>query len=297
MPWNQQFSHPELTDADLDPRSRSTQDKIAGAIFDDVGNFEMDFDGEEPIVWLDSYVNELLPTCETRANKSAPFNPAMKSFVIDPEDARMLRGFKYEDEFDKATWRKIDNGEAVGLKEFLMLVWHNASRIMWRMPGVDGAEKRSELNAVVRNIVMKHVLNDVWEDENRSWTLVERYATTVKSIVCYMFGVGFDKEDGHMIGNTHKIDADKMGSWTVFLGRVFGNDIVLASSDEMNEEMVKDACTPKIVVNDAMGEFLATLQDEGIDADELHCIMNDGCMSFSASDFDDEEYYPEINVA
>lgn len=286
MPWNQLFSHPELTAADVEERSECTQDKIAGRIYDDCGEFAIDFEGQEPMAWSDSYLLDFLPEMETRS--------AVALFRVDESILRKLRGCRLEDECGKVTWAKMERGEAVGLKEFLMMGWYNSSSMLWKMPGVDAAEKREELNKLIRKAVLMGVINNEWTDKDgRKWSLVERYATFVRAIVEYTFSVAVN--DGSITRHVHKIDEDKLGSWCMYLLHVFAEDIDLMSeSDELTEETIKGLLEVK---NDRDAEYRkmveAELRDSGMTPEEFMDMM-DGNVCFSARDFDESEDYEYI---
>ena len=209
----------------------------------------------------------------------------MKSFVVDDDDLRRMRGCRFEDDADKAVWDKMANGEMIGLRDFLHLGWHNSARIMWSMPGVDGAEKRAELSKFLRNVVMKAVLNDEWVDDGRVWTLAERYATVVKSLVKYAFCVDI-KESGEIVNHAHGITEDKFGSWTNFMVNTFAEDFnAVSEAGVITDEMVRSLCSKAAsyhggdippVCDDISREELAYLTDDSI------------CMSVY-----DDEYYDE----
>lgn len=286
MPWNQMFSHPELAPDEVEQRNDCTQDKISYKIFEDCGEFEIDYEGQEPIVWTDEYAFELMPENETREH--------MAAFVVSEDIVRKLRGCKAEDDFGKATLDKMNNGQAVGMKEFMLFGWYNASSLMWKMPGVSGSEKRIELGKWLRKAVIDAVVNGKWVDKDgREWTLSERYATMVRSVIEYALSVGFDK-DGNKIHHNHKIAGDKLGSWTMFLLRTFAEDIdAVSEAGIVTDELVNEMC--KSAENESVDEaavYRQALQDQGMTQEEFNDIMNDGWMSFSANDFEEEYCIP-----
>lgn len=268
MPWNQLFSHQELTEEDVMERTDCTQDKIAYRIFEDCGEFDIDYCGQEPIVWNDSYAFDFMPDIETRKH--------MKAFVVGENVVRRLRGCHAEEECGKATLDKMNDGIAVGLKEFMLFGWYNASSLMWKMPGIDGSEKRVELSKWLRKAVLDAVVNDKWIDDGREWSLTERYATMVRSIIEYAFSIGYDK-NGNRVHHNHGIKEDKLGSWTMFLLRTFAEDIDMVSeAGVLTEELVSGICEKtSSAKDDAMRAFTLALQDEGLTSEELSEIMSD----------------------
>ena len=237
MPWNQIFSHPELTEEDVETRSDSTQDCIAGTIADDVGEFFVDFDGEEPIVWNNNILfNFIAPNVDTTP---------VREFTLDPEDVARIRGCRFADEPDNRTWKKIENNERIGFKDWLMLGWHNSCSLLWKMSGLDMAEKRNELYRYIRRVIMKHAVEDEWVSENpnsptygRKWTIVEKYVSIVRTVVGNAFAVSFKDNQVFVAGNN--IDENRRGSFAMFCLHVFAEDILaLCENKEITEELVR----------------------------------------------------------
>ena len=286
MPWNQLFSHPELTEEDVEPRTNSTQDKIAGCICDDVGQFEVDFEDGTPVEWESNMLLGMTP--------SGIEITSVKKFVVDDEDLRRISGCHFDDTSDEVTWAKMMNGEAIGWKEWLELGWHNASALLWKMTGVDMTEKRNDLYAYIRKVLIKSIYENAWEREDGEYTLVEKYASLVTTVIESAFE--YRVKDGKVVteyidkngkvrryGNN--IDAEKKGSYAMFILRVFARDILaLADSDNITENMVKALCYVANEEEDRPAQFWDEYE---YDTQNYVCEEN---MCFSAYDDDEEDY-------
>lgn len=286
MPWNQLFSHPELTEEDVEPRTNSTQDKIAGCICDDVGQFEVDFEDGTPVEWESNMLLGMTP--------SGIDITSVKKFVVDDEDLRRISGCHFDDTSDEVTWTKMMNGEAIGWKEWLELGWHNASALLWKMTGVDMAEKRNDLYAYIRKVLIKSIYENAWEREDGEYTLVEKYASLVTTVVESAFE--YRVKDGKVVteyvdkngkvrryGNN--LDAEKKGSYAMFILRVFARDILaLADSGNITENMVKALCYVANEEEDRPAQFWDEYE---YDTQNYVCEEN---MCFSVYDDDEEDY-------
>lgn len=264
MPWNQLFSHKELGIGDVMARTNSTQDRIAGCIYDDVGKFDIEFaDGERVIEW-NPEVFEMMKPINTM--------PKFRQFIISKEDLRVMYGCKFEDVNDKMTWNKLENGEKVSLREWLMLGWHNVSSAVWKMKGVDMAEKRSELYWYLREMVIQHIRTTWTRDDGYEWKLSEKYARMVEEIVRMAFA------------EVKEVAPDKRGSFAMFVLNVFAEDIlcVVEKGRFISEEIAKLMCAPR----EKEPDYVPSLMNEDISEEELMEIMGDGSMYLSS----DEEY-------
>ena len=258
MPWNQLFSHPELTEEDVEARTNSTQDKIAGCICDDVGQFEVDFEDETPVVWESNMLLGMTP--------SGIDITSVKTFVVEDEDVRRISGCHFDDTSDSTTWVKMINGEAIGWKEWIELGWHNASALLWKMTGVDMAEKRNDLYSYVRRVLIKSISNNTWtRKDGEEYTLLEKYASLVTTVIesAFEYRVKDGKVVTEYIDKNGKVrrygnnmDAEKKGSYAMFILRVFAKDILaLIDSGDITENIVKAMCYTADDDDGRMDEF------------------------------------------
>lgn len=258
MPWNQLFSHPELAEEDVEARTNSTQDKIAGCICDDVGQFEVDFEDETPVVWESNMLLGMTP--------SGIDITSVKTFVVEDEDVRRISGCHFDDTSDSTTWVKMINGEAIGWKEWIELGWHNASALLWKMTGVDMAEKRNDLYSYVRRVLIKSISNNAWtRKDGEEYTLLEKYASLVTTVIesAFEYRVKDGKVVTEYIDKNGKVrrygnnmDAEKKGSYAMFILRVFAKDILaLIESGDITENIVKAMCYTADDDDGRMDEF------------------------------------------
>ena len=267
MPWNQLFSHSELTPADVEKRSNSTQDKIAGKIYDDCGEFEIEFEDCDPVSWDDSILSALAPERMT----------VMHRWIVGEDDLARLRGCHFEDICDKETWRRMESGEDIGLKDWALLGWHNASAIVWKMTGADMAEKRNELNKYIRDVAIANVRDNEWSNKDgKSFGLVDRYKTFVNEVVRLTFG-------------KNGIDDEKKGSFAIFMLRVFAKDILFAFENAILDE---DAVAEMCVRVEKFDRAPAFMED-----DEDASVLDDGSMYLGSVCEDDDcpqdDYIPD----
>ena len=291
MPWNQIFSHPELTEEDVEPRTNSTQDRIAGCICDDVGEFFVDFEDDAPVTCGDDILMALVPFGVDITS--------VKRFVVDDEDLARIRGCHFEDGVDMAVWAKLTNGEPIGWKEWVELGWHNASSLLWKMKGADMSEKRKELYAYVRRVLMKNVTENVWlNKDGRECTLVEKYCSLITAVVESAFE--YRVKDGKVVteyldknGTLRKygnnIAEDMKGSYAMFILRVFAKDILaLVDMGVISEEAVRSMCYVNEDGDDRMDAFW----------DEVDDYVVEPSMCFSAYDEEDEDVdYDSLEAA
>lgn len=281
MPWNQIFSHPELTEEDVDPRSNSTQDVIAGTIYDDVGDFSVDFEDKTPVEWSNDILYKFVPENIARTT--------VRTFVVSEDDLARIRGCHFEDADDSSTWAKMDNGEAIGMKEWLMLGWHNSASMLWKMSGADMAEKRTELYRYIRRVLIKSIVeNKAVSADGHEWTLKEKYVSMVKSVIESMFDIrvngAIQTEYVDKSGNTKKygngIQEEKKGSWMMFLARVFAQDIC-AMTQDLTDEFVSSMCY--VSSDDEEDSCITGFFDEADCADVVCDTV------WIGGDYDDEE--------
>jgi hypothetical protein len=211
----------------------------------------------------------------------------VRSFSVSEELLDKIRGCRFQDETDKKTWEALNNRCTIGMKDWLLLGWHNASALTWKMSGVELAEKKAELYSFIREALIANVRDNEWVETKtgRKFTKTEKYASLVKNAIAMGLGFWVDNK-GAFIERDGGIDPERRGSWTMFVLKVFAEDI-LAVADGLSDEVVE-----------AMLEKREEVQDNPIyldeyvtDVDELRELMDDGSMSFSARDYDEEYDY------
>lgn len=263
MPWNQQFSHPE--NDKISERSNSTQDKIAGLIYDDAGAFNVEFEeGDDVVTWGSSMV-DLFSVC----------NPvtSFRRWVVDENAVTRLHGCHFEDSNDQDVWAKLENGKDVGLSEWLMLGWHNASSLLWKMSGADMVAKRNELNWFLREQIMDNIRRPWLREDGTEVSMSSKYATFLRDIVKATLG-------------KNKVDEDKKGSFAMFMLRVFAEDILFAfDHDVVTDEQAIAMSAPRATEP----EYIPSAIDD-YDPEEIHEIMDDGSIYLS-SDEEIEDLY------
>lgn len=233
MPWNQMFSHPE---AEVEKRTNSTQDTIAGMIYDENRDFEIDFEGKAPVEFEDNILVDLLHTGVT--------SRAIQNMVVSEETVQLLRGCHFEDELDQKSWAKLNGGEKLSAKDWMRLGWHNASAILWKLPGLDRSEKREEVNYFIREALMAHVRTE-WVGKNGVIPIEERYAAVVKSLVCDAFDCWVG-DDGSTKQTNNGQASDKKGSYLMFVLRIFAKDLVaIAENGGVTKELAIAMSAPR----------------------------------------------------
>ena len=286
MPWNQIFSHRELTMDKVMPRSLSTQDRIAGAIFDDAGAFAVEFDeGDTPIEWNNELFRAMWPDANIKTT-------SVREWIVPSEDADRLHGCRFEDENDKKVWSQIDGNKPIGLVDWLILGWHNSSSILWKMTGADMAEKRNELDYYIRKVVMDNVRCVEWiSKDGYIFTLTEKYASLVKNVIRMAFGVWIDDKTGEMSEKPSQIDNTRKGSLAMFVMQIFAQYILAFIENDgiVSDQLVEEMTEPR-----PEQEFSAACFFDEYDED-LAAIMDDGTFELSVYDEDgcpiyDDEY-------
>lgn len=233
MPWNQQFSHPET---EVEDRTNSVQDRIAGTIFDEHPEFEIEFEEGEEIDFDPEILRHLIP-----ANRTTSF----RRLRLSDKALRILRGCRYEDAGDKKAWAELDATGEIGWKELLVLGWHNASSILWKLSGVDMAEKRNELNWFIREQLMDNVRRE-WNGKS----IETRYATTIKSIVTDALGFSIPEsgdDAGKLVAKKNSIDNERKGSYLMFVLRILAEDILAVANAGgiVSEELAQTMSAPR----------------------------------------------------
>ena len=294
MPWNQLFSHPELTEEDVEARTNSSQDKIAGCICDDVGTFEVDFEDGTPVEWESNMLLGMTP--------SGIDITSVKKFVVDDDDVRRIGGCHFDDTSDDVTWNKMINGEAIGWKEWIELGWHNASALLWKMTGVDMAEKRKDLYAYIRRVLIKSITDVKWtREDGEEYTLLEKYASLVTTVIESAFEyrvkdgkvvTEFVDKNGKVRRYGNNMEEEKKGSYAMFILRVFAQDILaLIDSGNITENMVKAMCHTSDEEEDRVGKFW----DE-YEYDTQNYVCEDSlCFSVYDDEDDDEDGFSFID--
>ena len=294
MPWNQLFSHPELTEEDVEARTNSSQDKIAGCICDDVGQFEVDFEDGTPVEWESNMLLGMTP--------SGIDITSVKKFVVDDDDIRRISGCHFDDTSDDVTWNKMMNGEAIGWKEWIELGWHNASALLWKMTGVDMAEKRKDLYAYIRRVLIKSIADVKWtREDGEEYTLLEKYASLVTTVIESAFEyrvkdgnvvTEFVDKNGKVRRYGNNMEEDKKGSYAMFILRVFAQDILaLIDSGNITENMVKAMCHTSDEEEDRVSKFW----DE-YEYDTQNYVCEDSlCFSVYDDEDDDEDGFSFID--
>ena len=294
MPWNQLFSHPELTEEDVEARTNSSQDKIAGCICDDVGQFEVDFEDGTPVEWESNMLLGMTP--------SGIDITSVKKFIVDDDDVRRIGGCHFDDTSDDVTWNKMINGEAIGWKEWIELGWHNASALLWKMTGVDMAEKRKDLYAYIRRVLIKSITDVKWtREDGEEYTLLEKYASLVTTVIESAFEyrvkdgnvvTEFVDKNGKVRRYGNNMEEDKKGSYAMFILRVFAQDILaLIDSGNITENMVKTMCHTSDEEEDRVSKFW----DE-YEYDTQNYVCEDSlCFSVYDDEDDDEDGFSFID--
>lgn len=282
MPWNQLFSHSELKETDVMPRSESVQDRIAGRIFDMAGEFEME---DTILEWTDDDVRNLFPAF------SAPFHNS----VVPADIVSMIRGARIDDkeQNDKELYEKICNGEAVSLNAFTKFLWRNSCAITWRFKGDEFSDKYAEMLKVARTALLSFGQGCDWVAGPKSvavapghvYTDTEKYETVIKQLLILAFEKKVDTK-GNLVDVDNGIDEARKPSLTMFILKVIAPDLVAVLRNGGYQDLVPQYTVrgDSDMYDDAYGFDIDDASPDGSAYDAT--VLDDGCGEYSIYDDD-----------
>lgn len=219
MPWNQQFRDAlkHITGrAYLACDKSSTPDMIASLICSDVGEYA--FDGQGHVLTGDTMLAIM--------NGS---NMSTRQGVVPAEFAAAMRdAFSRTDKNaeDLEFYRKLANGQKVGIKDILEAAAINESAMVYSCPGETVNDKRIEYRKMIRHICLNLGSNEDWTTKDGVLIPIdERHARVVNyAAKLFINGIGDTEEDRSRIG--------------MFVGRTFAIDFI--NNYEANNSITGD---------------------------------------------------------
>ena len=119
------------------------------------------------------------------------------------------------------TLRKIRKGDAVSMKEFMLLLWRNEASMTYTMEGAELWEKREEYYGVCRELVRMYLKSGNWVNQHAKsfpvgyeFSETERWQIAVNAIV----------KDA--LDPSEKGKIDNQGRYAMFCLRVFADDLL-----------------------------------------------------------------------
>ena len=209
MPYTQQFVKGISSDKCLD-ESNSICDQIAGLIIRDAGEFEMETGAA---VWNKTEAKRALLSFGDKYRITAVRKSPVIGTVLDKLADNW---FNDKQDADRATFEAIRNHEAIGQKELLTLLWRNACALEFRMEGENLAAKRAEYLKTVREILYTQACSTKWvSKDGYVFSDNEKKLAVVNAAV----------SDALCLNGSNGIDADKRGSYAMFVLKVFAKEL------------------------------------------------------------------------
>lgn len=264
MPYTQQFVK-GLKASECMEESVSICDQIAGLIMRDAGEFELDAGAA---VWNRQEAKRAMLSFGDYRITAVRKAPVCGTVL----DKLANNWFNDKSEADRKTFEAIRNGEAVGQKDLLTLLWRNACALEFRMDGENLNVKRAEYLKVVRDMLYAQACSTQWIGaDGHVFTDAEKKFSVVNSAVT----------DALCLGSSgNGIDSDKQGSYAMFVLKVFAKEILwsLSRSNPDSSKFVVDFAVNDGFDFDAVVDEMLYSNEEGV-VDEPE-----------SSDFEEPEY-------
>lgn len=270
MPYTQQFVKGLKADECME-ESVSICDQIAGLIMRDAGEFELD---TGTAVWNRTEAKRAMlfsGDYRVTAVRKAPVCGTVLDKLAD-------NWFNEKNDADRKTFAAIRNGEAVGQKDLLTLLWRNACALEFRMDGENLLAKRKEYLKAVREMMYAQACSVEWIGaDGHVFTDAEKKFSVVNAAV---------SDALCLTGAGNGIDSDKQGSYAMFVLKVFAKEILwsLNRSNPDSSKFVVDSAMDDDFDLDAIAEEVLYSEEEGTSVESDFCDYEedyDGCDEFS----------------
>jgi len=263
MPYTQQFVK-GLSELECMPESVSLTDQIAGLVMRDSGEWALDTGSAE---WNRVEAKRALLSFGNYRVTSVRKAPLVGTVLNQLSN----NWFNDKNPSDKAVFDAIRNCQPVSQSDLLSLLWRNACALEFRMEGENLIEKRKEYLKVCKEILYTQACSTKWvaSDDGHIFTDAEKKFSVVNSAVSSALCLN---------GKSNGIDADKRGSFAMFVLKVFAKELCWAL----------DRSNPDSSLFCFKQDELDDPDDEELYTDELGESDDE---EFESEWFSDEEYY------
>jgi len=284
---------------------RNLNDSIANLILTDTGSFDFDPQG---FVWDNAEAERCLTNHRVQTT-SVRCAPVQGSFLLNLAD----NWFNEKNEKDAALFEEIKKGAPVSQAELLLMLWRNACALSFRMTGETLKDQRKQYYATCRDMMFDHADSAEWirTADGHVFTKEEKHASVVNAAVRFGLGLRRCSEQKELEGKTKKETQDNLGSFAMFILRVFAEDLLenvklnepdgskfnfnfddldfdnLGSEDDLTEEELYEAPLPNLPVVKEIPDEEITSYDDNM-PQEAWVPLDNGTMWLTDND---DQYY------
>ena len=304
MPFIFQYAKDMPAERCLPLDERNLNDSIANLILADTGSFDFDPQG---FVWNNEEAERCLTNHRVQTT-SVRRMPVQSGFLLNLAD----NWFNEKNEKDAALFDEIKKGAPVGQAELLLMLWRNACALSFRMTGETLNDQRKQYYSTCRDMMFDHADSAEWirTADGHVFTKEEKHASVVNAAVRFGLGLRKCSEQKELDGKTKKETQDNLGSFAMFILRVFAEDLLenvklnkpdsnkfnfnfddldldnLGSEDDLTEEELYEAPLPNLPAAKEISDEEIPFYDDNMPQDDQWIPLDDD--SIWLSDDDDE---------
>ena len=209
MPYTQQFVK-GLPAQECMGESKALCDQVSGLVIRDTGKYQLDTGKAVRNAAEEKRCLTGFTGYRTTSVRQAPLTGTVLNSLAE-------NWFNDKNPSDEKTFRAIRNGEPVGQKDLLLLLWRNACALEFRMEGENLRAKKEEYYRTVREILYTQACATNWTSKDgHVFTVAEKKFSVANAAIC----------DALCITAPNGVAADKLGSYATFVLKVFEKEVL-----------------------------------------------------------------------